>query len=356
MKKALTLQKNLLLTVLILMLSFGMSLLMQKVFLIEEHITTLFVFAVFLISLVTDGYTCGVSAAVVSMLLVNYAFTAPFFMLNFTIRENLFSAVVMIVIALLTSTLTTKVRRQEAIKAESEKERMRANLLRAISHDLRTPLTTIFGSSTALLEEGDRLSEEQKVSILRGIREDADWLVRMVENLLSITRIDSGRVRIQKTSTVLEELVDSVLVKFRARCPHQPVLLDLPEELVLIPMDALLIEQVLLNLLDNAVKHAQGMTCLSLKVFTLGDQAIFEVADNGCGIPADRLPSIFSGTQAQDGRPADSNKRSAGIGLSVCATIIKAHGGHIRAENARDGGAIFRFDLALEEESHEQQV
>ena len=356
MKKALTLQKNLLLTVLILMLSFGMSLLMQKVFFIEEHITTLFVFAVFLISLATDGYAYGVSAAVVSMLLVNYAFTAPFFTLNFTIRENMFSAVVMIIIALLTSTLTTKVRRQEVIKAESEKERMRANLLRAISHDLRTPLTTIFGSSTALLEEGDRLSEEQKASILRGIREDADWLVRMVENLLSITRIDSGRVRIQKTSTVLDELIDSVLVKFRARCPHQPVSLDLPEELVLIPMDALLIEQVLLNLLDNAVKHAQGMTRLSLKVFTLGNQAIFEVADNGCGIPEDRLPVIFSGTQTQDDRPADSTKRSAGIGLSVCATIIKAHDGHIRAENARDGGAIFRFDLALEEEAHEQQV
>ena len=356
MKNNLTFQKNILLTVLILSLSYGMSLLMQRVFFIEEHITTLFVFAVFLISLVTDSYIYGVSAAVISMLVVNYAFTPPFFMLNFTIRENLFSAVVMIIIALLTSTLITKVRRQEAIKAESERERMRANLLRAISHDLRTPLTTIFGSSSALLEEGDRLSEEQKTSILQGIREDADWLVRMVENLLSITRIDSGRVQLQKTSTVLDELVDSVLVKFRSRCPGQPVKLDLPEELVLIPMDALLIEQVLLNLLDNAVKHARGMTQLSLKVFTLGDHAIFEVADNGCGIPEERLSTIFSGTQPHDDRPADSTKRSAGIGLSVCATIIKAHGGHIRAENARDGGAVFRFELALEEEPHEQQV
>ncbi len=356
MKNAMYPKKNTLLTVLILSLSFGMSLLMQKVMFIDEHVTTLFVFAVFLISLATDSYIYGVSAAIVSMLLVNYAFTAPFFMLNFTTAENLLSAVVMITIALLTSALTTKVRRQEAIKAESEKERMRANLLRAISHDLRTPLTTIFGSSTALLEEGDRLTREQKDSILRGIREDADWLVRMVENLLSITRIDSGRVQLQKTSTVLEELVDSVLVKFRARYPEQSVVLDLPEELVLIPMDALLIEQVLLNLLDNAVKHAEGMTRLSLTVFTLGSQAVFEVADNGCGIPVDRLPHIFSGTQAQDDRPADSNKRSAGIGLSVCATIIKAHGGHIRAENAREGGVVFRFALALEEESHEQQV
>ena len=356
MKKDVTLQKSILLTVLILTLSFGLSLLMQKVIFIDEHVTTLFVFAVFLISLVTNGYLFGVASAVISMLLVNYAFTTPFFTLNFTIRENLFSAVVMITIALLTSTLTTKVRRQEAIKAESEKERMRANLLRAVSHDLRTPLTTIFGSSSALLEEGDRLTPEQQRSILLGIREDAEWLVRMVENLLSITRIDSGQVQLQKTATVVDELVDSVLVKFRTRCPNQAVDLQLPEELVLIPMDALLIEQVLLNLLDNAVRHAVGMTQLSLKVFTLGDQAVFEVADNGCGIPAEHLAHIFSGTQPREDRPADSARRNAGIGLSVCATIIKAHGGQIRAENAREGGAVFRFTLSLEEESHEQQV
>ncbi len=356
MKKDTSLQKNLLLTVLILMLSFGLSLLMQKVIFIEEHVTTLFVFAVFLISLVTNGYLFGVLSAIVSMLLVNYAFTAPFFALNFTIPENLFSAVVMITIALLTSTLTTKVRHQEAIKAESEKERMRANLLRAISHDLRTPLTTIFGSSSALLDEGDRLTQEQKQSILQGIREDAEWLVRMVENLLSITRIDSGQVQLQTTATVLDELLDSVLVKFRARYPGQTVELELPEELVLIPMDALLIEQVLLNLLDNAVKHAAGMTRLWLKVHTQENQAVFEVADNGCGIPAEQLPYIFSGTQPRDDRPADSARSNAGIGLSVCATIVKAHGGHIRAKNAPEGGAVFRFTLSLEEESHEQQV
>ena len=349
-------KKNLLITALILTLSFGISVLMQRVIFIDEHVTTLFVFAVFLISLVTDSYIYGVSAAVISMLLVNYAFTAPYFILNFTIPQNLFSAVVMIIIALLTSTLTTKVRRQEAIKAESEKERMRANLLRAISHDLRTPLTTIFGSSTALLEEGDRLTDEQKTSILRGIREDADWLVRMVENLLSITRIDSGQVRIRKTDTVLEELLDSALVKFRTRNPHQAVELKLPDDLLLIPMDALLIEQVLLNLLDNSVKHAVGMTRLTLRVTQQENTAVFEVSDNGCGIPAERLPRIFSGTLTQDERPADNNKRSAGIGLSVCATIIKAHGGTILAENNPTGGATFRFTLALEEETHEQQV
>ena len=345
--------KNLLITGGILLAGFIISLQLQSAFLIEEHITTLFVFAVFLISLLTGKYGWGMVAAFASMILVNYAFTFPYFQLNFTLPGNALSAIVMITIALLTGMLTTKVRQTDILRAESEKERMRANLLRAVSHDLRTPLTTIYGSSSALLEERDKLPREKQDEMLRGIREDAEWLVRMVENLLSVTRIDQGKVNLTKTSTVLEELIDSVLVKFHNRCPGQPVELDLPEEMVLIPMDAMLIEQVLLNLLDNAVKHAAGMTRLKLSVFLLRGYAVFEVADNGCGIRPDRLETIFRGYPMAEA-DADSKKRSAGIGLSVCASIIKAHGGTIQAENAKTGGAAFRFALALEEESHEQ--
>lgn len=153
------------------------------------------------------------------MIAVNYAFTFPFFSINFMIPVNMISAIIMIVIAILTSTLTTQIKRHEAMKAEGEKERMRANLLRAVSHDLRTPLTTIYGSAATLLENRDTLEEEQKTKILQGIKEDSEWLVRMVENLLSITRIDSGNVKIIKTPIVLEELIDSVIVKFRKRYP-----------------------------------------------------------------------------------------------------------------------------------------
>ena len=347
--------RNSLITIISLGCAFGLSLLFQYIFAVQEHITTVFVFAVFLISLFTEGYLYGVFSAFVGTVAVNYAFTFPYFQLNFTLPGNALSAIVMITIALLTGMLTTKVRQTDILRAESEKERMRANLLRAVSHDLRTPLTTIYGSSSALLEERDKLPREKQDEMLRGIREDAEWLVRMVENLLSVTRIDQGKVNLTKTSTVLEELIDSVLVKFHNRCPGQPVELDLPEEMVLIPMDAMLIEQVLLNLLDNAVKHAAGMTRLKLSVFQLRGYAVFEVADNGCGIRPDRLETIFRGYPMAEA-DADSKKRSAGIGLSVCASIIKAHGGTIQAENAKTGGAVFRFALALEEESHEQQV
>lgn len=344
---------DLCLTVLILGLCFGAGLLMQYQFDIAEHVTTVFVFAVFLISYVTEGYLFGIAAAFAATLIVNYAFTKPYFVFNFVIQENFFSAVVMIVLSLLTSAMTTKIRHQEAMKAEIEKERMRANLLRGVSHDLRTPLTTIYGSSVAMLENEDTLTPGQKRQMLKGIRDDAQWLVQIVENLLSVTRIDSGKVKIIKTSTVLDELVDSVLLKFKKRYPQQTVTLQIPEEIVVIPMDAILIEQVLTNLLENAVKHAQGMTELILRVSVKGNQAVFEVIDDGCGIPRERLEQIFSGCALPEAVPADNQKRSAGIGLSVCASIIRAHGGIIEACNRPEGGAVFRFALNTEETEDE---
>lgn len=345
--------KDTAITALILVACFGVSLLMQNYFSIPEQITTTFAFGVFLISLLTNGYLYGTVAALSSVLLINYAFTFPYFALNFLIPSNFYSAVVMTVIAVLTSTLTTKIKRVEAIKAESETERMRSNLLRAISHDLRTPLTTIYGSTTALRENSDRLTTEQKDRMLKGIQEDSQWLVQMVENLLSITRIDSGNVQITKIPTALDELMDAVIVKFRKRYPQQKVILDIPNELIIIPMDAMLIQQVLTNLLENAVLHGHDLTKIILRVTQADGVATIEVEDDGCGIATDRLPHIFTGLYTDQSRPADRSKRNAGIGLSVCATIIRAHGGTICAANTPTGGALFRFTLKTEEMSDE---
>ncbi len=335
-------------TLLILAAGFGLSVLMQDVFNITEHITTVFVFAVFLVSLCTDGFFYGIAASFLATVAVNYAFTFPYFALNFTIPGNFFSAVVMILLSVLTSALTTQVKHQKAIQAESQRERMRADLMRAVSHDLRTPLTTIYGSSTVLLENSPNLTDQQRQQILRGIREDAQWLTRIVENLLSITRINSGSVKLIKTPTVLDEVIDSVILKFRKRYAHQQVTLSLPEEILVVPMDPILMEQVLLNLLENAVQHAAGMTELRLSVTQAENQAILSVADNGQGIPADRLERIFSGTLEHDSQHMDAHKRNAGIGLSVCAAIVRAHGGSISAENRPQGGMEFRISLNTE--------
>lgn len=317
-------------------------------------IPAIFTLAVFLISLVTKGYIYGIIASLISVLALNFAFTFPYFKFNFSIPENLVSAIIMLIITTLSCALTIKIKQQESLKAEGEKEKMRANLLRAVSHDLRTPLTTIYGSSSAIAEKSEDLSKEQIVKLAQGIKEDSQWLMGMVENLLSITKINSEKVDLIKVPVVLEELIDTVLVRFRKRYPKQKIEVDIPDDFVMIPMDAVLIEQVIVNILENAVQHAEGMTQLTLKVFIMGETAVFEIIDDGCGIAKERIGDIFTGYFEKKDAPADHQKSSMGIGLSVCATIIKAHGGHISVENRKTGGCCFRFTLDLEKDYNEQ--
>jgi len=340
---------NVCILLIILAICFVVSLFLHK-FDHDALIPAVFVLGTFLTSAVTSGYLFGIMSSLISVLAVNFAFTFPFFQFNFSAAGNLISAIIMLVVALLTCGLTAQIKRQEYIQAESEKERMRANLMRAVSHDLKTPLTTICGAGSALLENGQNFSEEQIKSLLQGICEDSQWLSRMVENLLSVTRLENGQLEIIKTPTVLDELVDSVLVKFKFRYPEQKVTLDIPDEFVTIPMDALLIEQVAINILENAVQHALDMTELIFRVYIKGKNAIFEIQDNGQGIPEGKIKNVFSGFYTEEDMPTDGKKKNSGIGLSVCATIIKAHGGTIHAMNVKTGGAKFTFTLEMGEE------
>lgn len=343
--------KNILIMLLVLLLAFGICLVLDGIF--NEHtlIPAIFVLAVYIISVFTEGYAYGAAASVISVLAVNFAFTFPFFKVDFTIHENLVSALIMIAVTLLTGTLTTKIRQQDALRAESEKERMRADLLRAVSHDLRTPLTTIYGSSSTIIDNYDRLSDERKIQLLEGIKSDSEWLTRMVENLLSVTKLDGGNMKIIKSPVVVEELVDSVMQKFSRKYPSIKLSLDMPEDIVIVPMDALLIEQVIINIMNNSFFHGEGMTSIHIKIYTDNGRCVFEISDDGKGIPSEKLKNLFGGYSG--GAPADT-KSNSGIGLSVCAAIIKAHGGEISAENIKGGGALFRFALDMEENVVEQ--
>ena len=346
--------KNLLLTIGIMSCAFIVSLALQELLAINDHINTVFVFGVFVISLLSEGYFWGILAAFISMMAVNFAFSFPYFSFNFTIPENIISAIITIIISVMTSALTTQLKQWQILRAEGEREKIRANLLRAISHDLRTPLTAIFGSSEALLENYEGLSDEQKHKLVSGIKEDSRWLIDMVENLLSVTRIDGGKIELVKTPTSLDELIDATLIKFKKRYPDANVKLDLADEVIIVPMDAMLMGQVLMNILENAVKHAIGADKILLRTYADGGYAVFEICDNGCGIPNDQIDTIFLGYRhGEEMGNGDMKKRSMGIGLSVCATIIKAHGGTITAENLPEGGAKFTF--ALEKEDYDDQ-
>ena len=338
----------------VLFVCFLLNLAIQQVYHTRTLIPMIFVLGVFLVSWKTQGYFWGVLASLISVLLVNYTFTYPYWAFDLMSPDCVFSAVVMLIVAVMTGALTTKLKVQEKIRAEIELERMRANLLRAVSHDLRTPLTSIYGASSTIIENFDVLTLEQRLKLTKEVREDAQWLIRMVENLLSVTRIDDGEVQIKKTPTVLEELIDAVIVKFRKHFPEQKVHVSIPDDFILIPMDSMLIQQVLVNLLENALNHAHGMTRLCLSVEKEGDRAIFSVQDDGCGISPERMKKLFSGYLEREEQPADGSRHNMGIGLSVCSAIIKAHGGEITGKNRPEGGAEFAFSLKMED-SDEQQ-
>ena len=333
----------------VLFVCFLLNLAIQQVYHTRTLIPMIFVLGVFLVSWKTQGYFWGVLASLISVLLVNYTFTYPYWAFDLMSPDCVFSAVVMLIVAIMTGALTTQLKVQEKIRAEIDRERMRANLLRAVSHDLRTPLTSIYGASSAIIDNFDVLTQEQRLKLTKEVQEDAQWLIRMVENLLSVTRIGDGKVQISKTPTVLEELIDAVVLKFRKHFPGQKVTVQIPEEFIVIPMDNMLIQQVLVNLLENAVNHADGMTKLMLTVARKDNRAVFTVADDGCGIPQERLRKLFSGYLDQTEQPTDGTRHNMGIGLSVCAAIIKAHGGEITGKNRPEGGAVFSFSLEMED-------
>ncbi len=260
----------------------------------------------------------------------------------------------MLAVSVVVSALTTQIKQQEKLRAEAEKEKMRGNLLRAVSHDIRTPLTAIVGGIDAILENGEKLSPETRTSLLENMRDESNWLIVVVENLLSVTRM-SGASNIKKELEAGEEVLSAAAMKFQRHYPATRVEISAPDTLLMIPMDIILIEQVLINLMENAVQHGKTTTQISLRLTRSEDLAVFEVSDDGQGIAPALLPHLFDGYLTRDQEAISDKRRNMGIGLSVCKSIVQAHGGAMRACNRPAGGALLQFTLPLEETSHEDQ-
>lgn len=325
------------------------------------NVAIIYIMATILIARNTEGYIPGIVAALFSVVLINMGFTYPYMALNFTLDGYPITFLGMTLIASLTSTLTTQLKEQtrilnerEHMLMEAEKEKMRANLLRAISHDLRTPLTSIIGTASSYLEQDSFLSEQDKSLLVAAIADDAQWLLDMVENLLSVTRIDDRTASVKTSLEPLEEVVSSALLRFYKRMPDARVQVEIPDELIMIPMDATLIEQVLINLLENAVYHNGSHVPIRLSVSAGKNMARFSVRDFGRGIDPEALEALFDGYSSTENHSSDSHK-GMGIGLSICKTIITAHHGRIFAENHPDG-AEFTFTLPLGETSYESEI
>ena len=330
--------------------SFVCLLMMNSIGNSDSAVPLVFVLAVLVIARMTDGYFYSFIASIISVIGVNFAFTYPYFEVDFTITGYLLTFLTMLAVSLVVGMLTEQVKRQGRIEAEAEKQRMQANLLRAVSHDLRTPLTTIIGSTNAVLENYDAFSDDVKRDLIGHVRDDAQWLVRLVENILSITRIKEGVVQITKESEAAEEIAAEAVAKFRKRFGGMLVRVSVPDELLMVPMDATLIEQVLINLMENVVLHAQTATEIVLRIRRQGELAEFAVEDNGAGIDPKVLPLLFEEMFPHAQELRGDGRRNLGIGLSVCMSIVRAHGGTMSAGNLPSGGARVAFTLPMGEE------
>lgn len=317
------------------------------------YVYMIFLLDVFLTALLTEGFFFSLIISIFAVLSVDYIFTPPFWEVSFTLAGFPLTFLVMMTICVATGIVTSRAKKVSEMEREAEREKIHSNLLRAVSHDIRTPLTGIVGATNVLLEQDDVLTPQQRRELLKNANEEAQWLIHIVENLLSITRIGAGEdARVTKTPEAAEEVIEGAVGKFRRQYPQIDVRVELPEEFFLVPMDPLLIQQVMTNLLENAAVHGVTTTRVVVSLEKRGKWARFTVCDNGRGIPEGRLHNLFDGTQsAQKG----DSTRSMGIGLSVCKTVVAAHCGKIKGENIKGGGARFTVDLPLEEDEHEDQ-
>lgn len=323
---------------------------------VHESLSTIvliYITALVLTARFTTGYVYGILASVVGVICVNYLFTYPYFTLNFTLSGYPTTFIFMLIISLTISTLTSQIKQQgeillerEKLLMEAEKEKMRANLLRSVSHDLRTPLTGIIGNTSTYIDNQNTLNDEEKTAIVRHINEDSNWLLNMVENLLSVTRIDEQSMGISTSMESVEEVVAEAVQRLQKRLPDAVVRVEAPEDFLMLPMDAMLIEQVIINLLENAAIHSKTTLPIELYVADQSGFVSFTIKDYGIGIAPEKINTIFDGSPYTPDSSPDGHK-GMGIGLSICKTIITAHSGEIHAQN-HENGCQFTFTLPKE--------
>lgn len=341
----------------------------------ENNSALVYMLAVSLTALLTDGYFYGILSSLIGGFSINYFFMFPYAAFSLSYAGYPVAMLSMISISCVVSALTTRVKQQAieaarreqntkllyemntrlneekaAIQLEAAREAIHSNLLRAVSHDLRTPLTAISGSASVLMNS-EELSPANR-AMVEDIKTDADALITMVENLLSITRIQGGDIPLKKQEELLEEVAGDALITINRRFPNSHVELVQSDDILYLPVEPMLIKQVMVNLVENAIRHSGDTTHIQLKLYRQDNWAVTEVRDRGKGLSPEVLRAVEQGHQLPRDLSGDST-RGMGIGLSVCQSIIKAHNGFFAAENDPAGGAVFRFGLPMEESEYE---
>ena len=238
---------------------------------------------------------------------------------------------------------------QQQILMEKQEEQLRGSLLRSISHDLRTPLTSILGASGSLMENEARMQPELRRKLLKDINEEAHWLLRMIENVLSVTKIGNHNTKLKKMLEPVEEVVADSIARCKKYYPDLKIDIQQPDDLIMVPMDPVLIRQVITNLIDNAHRHGKSNQKIELSVMLLEEWLEVSVQDYGPGMSAEDLQHVFRGLGRRKQREQDSN-RGLGLGVSISKTIVEAHDGQLMAENVPGKGLKVTFRLPVGEE------
>lgn len=237
---------------------------------------------------------------------------------------------------------------QHQILLEKQAEQTRSYLLRAISHDLRTPLTGILGASGAILDNGERIQPELSRRLMQDIHEEAQWLLRMIENVLSVTKIGNYNPELKKTLEPVEEVLADSVARCKKYFPDLKIEIHLPDDFIMLPMDPILIRQVVTNLIDNAYRHGNSKEKIELDVQTDEQFVSISVQDYGKGLPQEDLKQLFYGLK-QERMQGGDGARGLGLGMTICKTIVEAHDGKIFAENIEGKGLKVTFQLPVEE-------
>lgn len=236
--------------------------------------------------------------------------------------------------------------RARSSQVEIAAERLRNSLLSAISHDLRTPLAAIVGSASTLLEDDARLNPEDKLDLTRSIAEEAERMSQLINNILDMARLDSGVVKLNKQWYPVEEIIGAVLARLQKRLATHSISVHLPPGVPLLHADGILIQQVLINLLENAARHTPSGSHIDISARITQDDVSISVADDGPGIPPGQETQLFD--KFFQGR-REAAQSGVGLGLAICRSIVESHGGRIRAFNKPKGGAVFEFTLPVNE-------
>ena len=314
----------------------------------EANIITIYLLAILLDSLVTTSRWCSLLNSLASVLIFNFFFTEPKFTLHAYDKEYPVTFAVMFIASWITGTLAVRVKEHGKKAAEAEmlaqKEQLRANLLRSISHDLRTPLTSISGNASNLLSNAFSFDENEKRQIYSDIYDDTMWLINLVENLLSVSRMEDGRMNLHMQTELMDEIITEALQHIDKRSSEHVIKVMYQDDFLLAKMDGRLIMQVIINLVDNAIKYTSKGTEITIHTKRENEWIVVKVMDTGEGIPDYEKERIFEMFYTGEHTIADG-RRSIGLGLFLCKSIIEAHGGQLSVCDNTPHGSIFSFSL-----------